>query len=116
MTMQRCPRCLRGPVFRKLFRMNSACPMCAYDFEREEGYFTGAMYISYTLALVVLFGLFLIAVPFWHNYSMGGVWTLFAIITPPFLLMVPVLFRYSRVLWLHLDYVLSVRRHSDEPD
>jgi len=103
-------------VFRRLFRMNGACPMCAYDYEREEGYFTGAMYISYTLALVVLFGLFLIAVPFWHNYSMGGVWMLFAIITPPFLILVPGIFRYSRVLWLHLDYVLSVRRHGDEPN
>jgi uncharacterized protein (DUF983 family) len=116
MIMQRCPRCLSGPVFRRLFSMNSACPMCAYDFEREEGYFTGAMYISYTLALILLFAMFAIAVPFWHNYSMGGVWTLFAILTPPFLVMVPLIFRYSRVVWLHLDYVLSVRRHSDEPN
>jgi len=44
------------------------------------------------------------------------VWMLFAILMPPFLVMVPVLFRYSRVVWLHLDYVLSVRRHSDEPN
>ena len=96
--------------------MNPACPMCGYDFEREEGYYTGAMYISYTLALGLLFAMFGIAVPFWHNYSMGGVCMLFAILMPPFLVMVPVLFRYSRVVWLHLDYVLSVRRHSDEPN
>ena len=45
-----------------------------------------------------------------------GVWLLFGILTPPFVVMVPILFRYSRVVWLHLDYVLSVRRHSDEPN
>jgi uncharacterized protein DUF983 len=116
MLLQRCPRCLRGSVFRGPIAMNPACPMCSYDFEREEGYFTGAMYISYTLALAALFVMFGIATLFWHNYSMGGVGVLFGILMVPFLILVPVLFRYSRVVWLHLDYVLSVRRHSDEPN
>ena len=116
MLLQRCPRCLRGRVFRRFVSMNDACPDCGYVFGREEGYFTGAMYISYTLSLGLLFAMIGLATPFWHNYSMGGVWILFGILTPPFLVMVPVLFRYSRVVWLHLDYVLSVRRHGDEPD
>lgn len=116
MFMQRCPRCLRGPVFRRLIAMNDSCPACRYDFGREEGYYTGAMYLSYTFAMVLLFAMVGVAIPFWHDYSMGGVGILFAILIPPYLVFVPLLFRWSRVVWLHLDYVLAVRRSGDSPD
>jgi hypothetical protein len=42
---QRCPRCLHGQVFATLFRMHEQCPLCGLSFEREPGYFTGAMYL-----------------------------------------------------------------------
>ena len=96
--------------------MNDRCPDCGYRFGREEGYFAGAMYISYGLSLGLLLAIIGIVWPFWHNRSMGGVGILFAIATPPYLVMVPAMYRYSRVIWLHLDYVLSVRRHGDEAD
>ena len=41
---------------------------------------------------------------------------LFAVAAVVYLAFVPMIFRYSRVLWLHLDYVVTVRRHSDSPD
>jgi len=31
--------------------MRERCPACDLKFEREEGYFLGAMYIGYALAL-----------------------------------------------------------------
>jgi uncharacterized protein (DUF983 family) len=48
---QRCPRCLQGQVFATLFRMHAQCPLCGLVFEREPGYFTGAMYLSYGVAV-----------------------------------------------------------------
>src|SRR5262245_48048790 len=51
---QRCPRCRTGPVFRSLLRMNDPCPHCGLVFEREEGYFLGAMYVSYALGGVIV--------------------------------------------------------------
>src|SRR5437763_3949115 len=56
---QKCPRCRTGRIFRssilRLFaRMNERCPVCDLRFEREEGYFLGAMYISYGLALIAI--------------------------------------------------------------
>src|SRR5467141_3276343 len=53
---QLCPRCSMGKIFRySIFRgfpkMNERCAICDLKFEREEGYFLGAMYISYGLAL-----------------------------------------------------------------
>jgi len=34
--------------------MNDRCPACDLKFEREQGYFLGAMYISYGVALVMI--------------------------------------------------------------
>jgi len=34
--------------------MHERCPVCRLRFEREEGYFLGAMYISYGLALPII--------------------------------------------------------------
>ena len=47
----RCPRCLRGRVWRSFLGMHERCPACGLVFEREPGYFTGAMVVSYVLAV-----------------------------------------------------------------
>src|SRR5882672_2735476 len=57
----RCPGCLRGKVFRGPFAMNDPRPICGLIFQREEGYFLGAMYVSYVLACVAVTALFLLA-------------------------------------------------------
>src|SRR6266568_7752907 len=58
MLRQRCPRCFAGKVYRGLLDMNETCPVCGLRFEREEGYFTGAMYVSYLLSLVLVLAIF----------------------------------------------------------
>src|SRR5215510_4230595 len=50
---QRCSRCLHGQVFATLFRVHEQCPLCRLPFECEPGYFTGAMYLSYGVAIIV---------------------------------------------------------------
>ena len=98
---QRCPRCLKGKVFAGLVRMNENCPECGYHFEREQGYFLGAMYASYFLAVPAV-GLLTWAINEWLVPN----WTLEMAIflaAPPFILMSPLIFRYSRVIWMHMD-------------
>ena len=51
---QRCPRCRRGRMFRGRLTMNDPCPVCGLVFQREEGYFLGAMYVSYALSAATL--------------------------------------------------------------
>lgn len=54
-----CPNCYKGKVFRdKSFffslgfpKMNEHCSHCHFKFEKEPGYFFGAMFVSYTLAV-----------------------------------------------------------------
>jgi uncharacterized protein (DUF983 family) len=102
---QRCPRCLEGHVFHGLVAMHETCPQCAYQFEREPGYFTGAMFVSYTLAVPILFVIFMVL---WNFFSTTWTLTFNLLVTfVVFLPFVPVIFRYSRVVWMHVDAVLD---------
>jgi uncharacterized protein (DUF983 family) len=101
--MGRCPRCLRGRVWRGFFAMNERCPVCRLHFEREPGYWTGAMVASYALGVPVLVVLFLVIwlVTAWDVVP--------ALVTADvlFLAAAPSIWRYSRVVWLHLDWLLD---------
>jgi uncharacterized protein (DUF983 family) len=104
---QRCPVCLEGPMFRGRFAMNPTCPVCGHRFEREAGFFQGAMYLSYgfgTAFLIVLgYTADALLAP-----SIGFVPTLAGVVAVQ-LALVPTLFRYSRVIWAHLNIGTLVR-------
>ena len=55
----KCPRCHKGNVFSnsnllalRVGKMNERCPCCHLDFQQEPGFYWGAMYVSYALALL----------------------------------------------------------------
>jgi uncharacterized protein (DUF983 family) len=101
--LQRCPRCRTGHIFDGFFSMYSACPLCELPFRREEGFWLGAMYVSYAIAvgiLVPLFFLFQWLFPDWPGLLVAFVATL------PYIPLTPLIFRYSRVFWIFFeDYV-----------
>jgi hypothetical protein len=83
--------------------MYPRCPVCALKFDREPGYFLGAMYISYGVALITIIGL---DVTLW----LGMHWslqrsTLWAILL--FLPLAPPITLFSRVLWIYLDQAMD---------
>jgi uncharacterized protein (DUF983 family) len=98
----RCPRCLRGKVWRSFLDMQQRCPVCDLLFEREPGYFTGAMVVSYVLA-VPTFGLIVIAL------LLAGLETGIALLAGAglYLVIAPFILRYSRVIWLHFDWLID---------
>jgi hypothetical protein len=106
---QRCPRCLDGRIWRAFLSMNVACPVCGLVFEREPGYFTGAMVVSYVLAIPVL-GAIVIGL-----MTLGGLDAVPALVIGDvaYLALVPFIFRYSRVLWLHFDWSVDPDRGGD---
>src|SRR5262245_21015003 len=72
---QKCPRCRAGRIFGgpvlRIYRwpeMYERCPVCDLKFEREPGYFLGAMYISYGLGVIFVA---LIALVLWMVTSWG---------------------------------------------
>jgi uncharacterized protein (DUF983 family) len=105
---QRCPRCRAGNIFRySIFRgfpkMHDRCPVCDLKFEREPGYFLGAMYVSYALGLVTV--TIFAALLWWST----GWWitkdTIWAVIL--FLPFAPTITLFARVLWIYLDQTVD---------
>ena len=101
---QRCPRCREGaiyrvPLFRGWLAMYERCPVCGLKYEREQGYFVGAMYISYMLAippyLVMVTALWLLAGWRYQFALLGAVLA--------YLPFVPMMMRLSRVIWMYID-------------
>jgi uncharacterized protein (DUF983 family) len=99
----RCPRCGVGSLYVKPFRMRSNCSQCGLQFEREQGYFVGAIYINYaaTVAIAVP-GFFLLdAFTGMTINQQLALWVPFAIIFPL------LFFHHSRSLWLALDHLFN---------
>ena len=95
----RCPRCRRGKLFEGLLAMPERCSECGLVYEREHGYFVGAMAISYGLAVVLVAVLFFAVLAITH-------WPLEWVLLVSglaFLPLAPLCLRYSRALWMYLD-------------
>jgi uncharacterized protein (DUF983 family) len=101
---QRCPRCREGRMFRGVMTMNDPCPVCGLVFEREPGYFLGAMYFSYALAVLILVPFYFLAA--WLIPEGYDKLVPFAAVLP-YLPLMPLVFRYSRVLWVYFDRAVS---------
>ena len=99
----RCPRCGLGRLYRKPFTMHENCPHCHLKFEREQGYFVGAIYINYAATIAVAVpGFFLLDA--FTQITIHQQLTLWI----PFALMFPLLFfHHSRSLWLALDHFFN---------
>ena len=79
--------------------MYQRCPACGLKFEREDGYFLGAMYIGYGLGVA---SIALLALLVWGVLR----WPLLKSVTGGIVLFVPlapVLTWMARVLWIYLD-------------
>ncbi|MFO0808681.1 MAG: DUF983 domain-containing protein [Gemmataceae bacterium] len=100
MVRQRCPRCRQGKMFRGLIAMNDPCPVCGLLFQREEGYFLGAMYVSYLLGAIAAVPIYFAAAALFSDWGHTSV---HVALTLAYLPLVPLIFRYSRVVWVHFD-------------
>jgi uncharacterized protein (DUF983 family) len=113
---QRCPRCRIGgifvySIFRGFPRMCPRCSVCDLKFQREEGYFLGAMYISFALALAIIA---LIAALLWAT---TGWWitkdVIWAVVL--FLPLAPSISLFARVLWIYLDQAFDPEPLAPKP-
>jgi uncharacterized protein (DUF983 family) len=98
---RRCQRCRVGPVFQSTWVMNENCPVCNLDFDRgDPGYFTGAMYVSYAMAIPLIMLLTLV------GHLIVPSWSLFRLVVLAMvacLPLVPWIWQYSRVIWISFD-------------
>src|SRR4051812_20169419 len=88
-----CPVCEQGRVFSGIIRMNEKCPHCGIVFEREGGYFTGAMSISYFISFFLVLPTFLPLL-----LSDRPFWIIVGVPIVEGILLCPLVFRYSRLI------------------
>jgi uncharacterized protein (DUF983 family) len=101
----KCPKCREGDVFTypvsqvtKFNVMNHECPHCGIRLEPEPGFYQGAMFVSYALAVGVIIAVWVVLYNFFGNPSQ---WTYIGVCTALILLFVPFNYRYSRILFLY---------------
>ena len=99
----RCPRCGRSPLYAGWFRMHERCAACGFRYEREQGYFVGAIYVNYAVTVAVAAGTVLVL-----DWTLGLTLTAQLAIGITLGVLFPVVFfRYARSLWLSLDYLVT---------
>ncbi len=101
---QRCPRCRRGIVYSNASTMNRRCPYCGFGFDRELGFYSGAIWLAVLISTPVVLGI------------LCGLLLLFPALPPqvPALLAVicyvpllPLTARLARVLWMGIGSPFS---------
>ncbi len=101
----KCPACHQTPVFRNpnpynlsdILDMNTTCSCCHENYEKEPGFFYGAMYVSYALTV----GWFLITWLFYLAFLDIEMWQYLVFAISTILLFFPLTFRLSRLIWLN---------------
>jgi hypothetical protein len=85
--------------------MRKVCPECGLDYEPEPGYFVGAMYVSYAFGVFTVLPVAMALVLF-LDASLVVTLLVAVIQTLGSALLV---YRSSRVIWLHIDQTLAPR-------
>lgn len=101
----RCSHCLQGKVFNSLWHTNEFCPVCGIQFEREHGYFLMSIFMGYIWSFFAI-------LPFMLSMLLIGGFPIYLYVVVAIavlLLLSPLIFRLSRVSWLHIDELLDPR-------
>lgn len=99
----RCPRCGQGRLYRRLLTMTleEHCQHCGWRFEREEGYWTGAMavdlVIAELLAAAYVVTLSVLGAPLLPELGVGL----------PLAVVLPILlYPHAHSCWMTIDFLL----------
>ncbi|HFC12439.1 MAG TPA: DUF983 domain-containing protein [Anaerolineae bacterium] len=105
-----CPRCRQEKIFSSFVRMNKACSQCGTVYEREMGYYLMAVTIAYAMEVILLAPLLL-----YLFFSSLSVIQFAAITIVGVIVVAPFAFRWSRILWLHIDQFIHPREEKELP-
>ena len=97
---RQCPRCGTA-AFDSWFEMKESCATCGHQFEREPGYWVGAVIINTTVifaTFLLVFGGLVLAT--WPDVP----WTTVLIVTAVANVVVPIVFYpLSKTIWMALE-------------
>jgi len=115
----KCPRCHKGPIFvqnnpynlKRAFTMNGNCNHCQLNYEREPGFFYGAMYVSYALMAALLIIWFISDLIWLHLPAIKL--ALFVVLT--MFILFPVAYRWARIIWLNFFFHYDKKYSNSKP-
>jgi uncharacterized protein (DUF983 family) len=85
-------------------KMHETCPVCGIEYEREHGFFMMSIFIGYILGFIAVVPVLIVM--YLMDASILAYFVVSAVILVP---LSPYIFRYSRILWLHLEEILDPR-------
>ena len=101
----RCPNCGRSSIIRFPWRTQKSCSACGMVYERESGFFLGALVFNYTVtALVILFPILILVFMERIDMLTALIIAVLGSVVFPFLF-----FPTSKSLWM-MTYYLFVRK------
>jgi uncharacterized protein (DUF983 family) len=97
---RRCPRC-GSPAFESFFTLRVHCDSCGLRFEREQGYWVGALIINTAVTFATFLVLFVGGMALtWPDVP----WGVIAAVTLVSMILVPLLFYpLSKTIWMALE-------------
>ena len=99
---QRCPRCGRGKLFVRGFKMYERCPSCGWVYEREEGYWTGAMAVNLVLTEIIAAAIVVPLAAMQFNPLV-----LYGVGIPLIALMPVIFYRVTKAIWMSFDFIVN---------
>jgi uncharacterized protein (DUF983 family) len=99
---QRCPVCGKGKVFAGIFKTYEHCPVCHFVYEREPGYYTGAIAVNLVVTELLLAA---VAVPVAASQAVS-IPVMIALGVTILILLPLLFFRPTKSLWMSLDHFL----------
>lgn len=101
-----CPVCQQESMYKednpyiitRIFDMHERCAHCKTKYKMEPSFFFGAMYVSYGVGVAVSMAAFLVT----YFFFGGGLMTTFIVITATLVVLMPLIIRVSRNIWINL--------------
>ncbi len=111
----KCPRCHEGEFFvshpydlSKAGDIHPECPKCGLKYQAEPGFYYGAMYVSYALAVALFVTIWVSFNLFLPSFSVG--WQIGAIVFFT-LILTPYLYALSKIIWA--NFFFSYEKNTD---
>ncbi|NCT17226.1 MAG: DUF983 domain-containing protein [Flavobacteriaceae bacterium CG_4_8_14_3_um_filter_34_10] len=105
-----CPVCHQESMYKEsnpynvpqVLKMHERCHHCGTKYKMEPSFFYGAMYVSYGVGIAFGLAAFIVSFLFFG----GGLMTSFIAISITLILLMPVIMRVSRNIWINIfmDY------------
>ena len=101
----KCPQCHQTNVFetnnpfnlKRFDKMHESCSHCGIKYEKEPGFFQGAMYVSYALTS----GWFMVTWALDTFIIKSETWQYLTFVVISLIVLMPLMFRISRLIWMN---------------